>query len=81
MIHLYIFGSAFVIVALTAANVRLVSQGRYLAAFCTGGALSWVWWHNTNLAVHAALLGGGEAYALGAAVGTVLGAWVTRPRR
>ena len=75
--HLSIFARAFIIVALTAGNVRLVSDGRYAWAFFTGGCLSAVWWGNAGLAAHhredRSL---GLAYALGAACGTVTGMWI-----
>ncbi len=72
--YLSVFFRAFLIVGLTAGNVRLVAQRRYLAAFVTGGFLSLVWWGNANLAAqfHGEWLAGG-VYALGAAFGTVTG--------
>lgn len=78
MTYLSVFFRAFVIVSLTAANVRLVSDGRYLAAFGTGGALSAVWWFNTGIAAHNRQRGMWLAYALGAAAGTVFGMWAGR---
>ena len=75
--HLSIFARAFIIVALTAGNVRLVSDGRYLGMFLTGGMLSWVWWQNSGLAsAHRDDRGLQMAYALGAACGTVTGMWI-----
>lgn len=73
-----VFARAWLIVSLTASNVRLVSDGRYLAAFCTGGALSAVWWANTGIAAHNTRRGMWLAYALGAACGTVTGMALAR---
>lgn len=78
MIYLTVFLRAFVVVTLTASNVRLVSDGRYLAAFGTGGALSAVWWFNTGVAAHQTAAGAWLAYALGAACGTVTGMALAR---
>lgn len=64
---------AFLIVTITATNVSMIARGHYLMAFCTGGALSWVWWGNTRTAVRSDVRGAQVAYALGAAAGTVAG--------
>jgi len=76
--YVSVFLRALLIVGLTAANVRLVSDGRYLAAFFTGGALSAVWWGNTGIAAHNQKRGMWLAYAFGAACGTVCGMWLGR---
>lgn len=73
MILLRIFLRAFTIVTCTALNVTQVSAGHFAAAFVTGGALSWVWWGNTQAASRSDDPLAGHAYALGAACGTVCG--------
>lgn len=76
MIYLRLLGRGFVIVALTAANVRQVSQGRYGHAFLVGCAISAVWWWNSRSAAHSDEPGAWLAYALGAGIGTVTGMWL-----
>jgi hypothetical protein len=69
------FGRAFLIVMLTASNVRFIAAGAWGAMFLTGTALSFVWWGNTR----AAAVGGRldrVAYALGAGCGTICGAFL-----
>ena len=66
---------SFLIVTLTAMNVKLVARGLWWPMFASGTLLSWVWWENTKMAN-----GGGRKqqvmYAMGAGCGTVLGAWI-----
>lgn len=78
---LVIWARAFAIVSLTALNVTQVSAGRYLAAFATGGTLSFVWWMNTRIASHASGRAAHFTYAFGAACGTMFGMWVGRMLR
>jgi hypothetical protein len=74
--HLRLFGRAFLIVLLTAANVRLIGRGLYPAAFVTGFGISFVWWLNTRTAAHSEVRGAQLVYSLGAAVGTMAGMWI-----
>lgn len=76
-----VFWRAFLIVMLTAINVTQIGGGHYERAFFSGGALSWVWWHNTRVAALTPESGGQLAYALGAAVGTVVGMFIGRAIR
>lgn len=73
MIYAAIFWRGFVIVFLTAANVRFISRRHYRFAFLTGFGISAVWWINA----HAAAIGNAPrawcVYGFGAAVGTVAG--------
>ncbi len=78
MHYLLLFARAFVLVALTAGNVRQVSQGHYLGAFIVGGILSWVWFGNAHTAAHSQLRFARETYAFGAAVGTICGMYLGR---
>ncbi|MCX6551193.1 MAG: hypothetical protein NTY02_09355 [Acidobacteria bacterium] len=76
---MYAFMRAFVIVALTGANVALIADRAWIPMFCTGTALSFVWWGNAK----AAAVGGRReqiAYALGAGCGTVIGVWAVTAR-
>lgn len=69
------FLRAFLIVSLTAMNVRLIARGMWIPMFLSGGALSWIWWDNTKMAT----TGGRRpqfGYAFGAGCGTVCGAWL-----
>jgi hypothetical protein len=70
------FARAFLIVSLTAANVRLISAGRWLPMFLTGAALSWVWWGNSRCANRESGRLPQLAYAAGAGLGTLTGAWL-----
>jgi len=76
--YLSIFGRAWLIVFLTAANVGFISRGEYVAAFVTGGMLSYVWWTNSRTAAHSTLRFGRIVYAFGAACGTVSGMALAR---
>lgn len=73
MILVKVFGRAFLIVTCTALNVTQVAQHRFLAAFFTGGLLSYIWWTNSRTAAHSEVKHAQIAYALGAAFGTVFG--------
>ncbi len=73
-----IWWRAFSIVTCTALNVTEVTGGHYLAAFFTGGLLSFVWWGNTQRASRSTDRLAGHAYALGAGVGTVTGMFLGR---
>ena len=73
--YLRIFLRAFLIVFLTAANVRLISGGRVVPMFLTGCGISLCWWYNARVAAHSPLPFAGWVYALGAGTGTVAGWW------
>ena len=75
MIALRVFLRGFVLVALVAMNTRQIANGRYVGAFLVGGLISFVWWANSS-ATREQFKGAGALYALGAAVGTVVGMWV-----
>lgn len=75
---LVIWWRAFLIVSITGANVVQISRGHHAAAFCTGGALSFVWWMNARTAAKSEVRGGQWAYAFGAACGTVTGMTIGR---
>lgn len=64
---------AFSIVTCTALNVVQVSNHNFVAAFFTGGLLSYVWWANTKTAAHHTGKYAQYAYAVGAACGTLSG--------
>jgi hypothetical protein len=70
-----LFLRGFLIVALTATNVRLIAQVRYLPAFMCGFLLSAVWWDNARAAQTPGRYAR-EVYACGAACGTVVGLWL-----
>ena len=76
MIYLLIGLRGFVIVFLTACNVVQISRGHYPGAFIIGGAISYVWWGNSHSAAHQKDPYARQAYALGAACGTVVGMFV-----
>jgi hypothetical protein len=65
-------------VTCTALNVSQVAHGHYVAAFFTGGILSYIWWTNTKTAANVAGEQAHWAYALGAACGTVFGMFLGR---
>jgi len=73
MTRLALFGRGFVIVFLTAANVKLISRGLYPWAFVTGFGISAVWWLNAGKASDDRSRLSLLAYAFGAATGTVCG--------
>jgi hypothetical protein len=76
MTFLLLFLRGFLIVALTAMNVKLISRGLYVWAFLTGFSISAVWFSNTGTATDDRRLVCLMAYALGAGAGTVCGMWV-----
>lgn len=78
MIYARIFGRGVLIVFLTAMNIGQIAGGHYGGAFCGGFAISFVWFMNSRTAAHATATYAREAYALGAAVGTITGMWCTR---
>jgi hypothetical protein len=71
-----LFLRAFLLVALTAANVRQISHGNYSGAFVCGGLISLVWYLNVGKASHDQRWEAVLAYSLGAASGTVCGMWL-----
>ena len=77
MIYVRLFLRGLLLVSLTAANVRQVSQGHYAGAFLIGGCISLVWWANSSKD-RPDVRGAGIAYAIGAACGTVCGMWLVR---
>lgn len=76
-----LFLRGFLIVALTAANVRQIAAQRYGSAFLVGVGISLVWWFNSNTAAHSTLTGAAIVYAIGAGFGTVVGMYLTRGSR
>lgn len=76
MIYLYLGLQGFVIVFLTSLNVVQIARGHYASAFVVGGAISWVWFGNSRTAAHSQATYARQAYALGAAIGTVTGMFV-----
>ena len=78
MTHAKLFARGFVIVALTAANVRAISALHYPWAFAGGFGISFIWFGNSKTAAHVNTPYAREVYALGAALGTVFGMWLGR---
>lgn len=74
--HVRVFGRGWMLVTLTACNIRQIASGHYARSFAVGAAISAVWWLNARTAGH----DGGRwmwlAYALGAGCGTVTGMWL-----
>jgi hypothetical protein len=78
---LRLWGRGFSIVFFTAMNVSFIAKGRYVLAFLTALAISWLWWHNTRRSVHGVHVQGSAIwYGLGAACGTVTGMWLSSLR-
>jgi len=73
-----VFGRGFLIVTLTASNVGQIAGHHWGGAFLGGFAISFVWWGNSRTAARAECPYAREAYALGAACGTVCGMWLVR---
>lgn len=73
-----LFGRGFLIVALTSANVRQISQGHYISALIVGFGISLVWWFNSRQAAHSDLPFAGLVYASGAGLGTLTGMFLGR---
>jgi hypothetical protein len=75
-LHASLFLRAAAIVTATAANVRLIAAGHVWAMALTGFAISWIWVANTRAVVRFDTPLSREAYACGAAAGTLLGWWL-----
>lgn len=78
MRHARLFARGFVIVTLTAFNVKSISHGAYLQALVGGFGISFVWFGNSRTAAHSDVRFAREVYAAGAALGTVFGMWLGR---
>lgn len=78
MIHLLLALRGFTIVLLTSLNVVQIAGGHYGGAFVVGGAISWVWFGNSRTAAHSQAPYARQAYALGAALGTIAGMFIGR---
>jgi len=78
--HAYgvVFFRAWLIVMFTAMNVTFISRANWVMMFLTGFAISFTWWWNSRTAAHSELPYGGWLYGVGAATGTVMGAWIAR---
>lgn len=77
MIYGRIFLRGFLIVLLTALNVGQIAGRHYGGALVGGFLISFVWFGNSRTAAFAEARFSREAYALGAACGTVCGMWLT----
>lgn len=75
-VYAQLFLRGFTIVSLTAANVVNLTQHHWTAAFLTGGGISLVWRWNARNAIEVRTLAADLAYASGAAVGTLCGAFL-----
>ena len=73
-----LFLRAFLLVTLTAANVRQISHSHYAGAFVCGAAISFVWFLNVGKASDDRRWLSALVYALGAGCGTLFGMWLTR---
>jgi hypothetical protein len=71
-----IFWRGWLIVTLTAMNVRQIAGGHYLHAFIVGFGISLVWWFNSRNAAKSELVGAGLVYAIGAGLGTLTGMYL-----
>jgi hypothetical protein len=76
--YLMLFGRAFLQVALIAANIVQVAKGQYVGMFIVGAAISFLWFGNAREAGRSELPGAAVIYALGAGMGTVTGAILSR---
>lgn len=76
MTYYGLFWRGFLIVTLTAFNVRSISHGAYVAALLGGFGISFVWFGNSRTAAHSDLRWAREVYAFGAALGTIFGMWL-----
>lgn len=74
--YLRVFARGLLYVTLTAFNVGSISHAHYGQALAGGFVISWLWWRNSWTAAHLELPFGREAYAAGAALGTVLGMYL-----
>lgn len=75
-VYLRLFARGFVIVCLTATNVKQIATGHVLAAFVVGFGISAVWWFNSRSAANSDAPAAWVAYALGAGLGTIAGMWI-----
>lgn len=78
MTQLAIFARGFIIVTLTSTNIGQIAGRHWLGAFLGGFGISFVWWMNSRTAAHSDAMFAREAYALGAASGTVFGMWLVK---
>jgi hypothetical protein len=78
MTYVRLFCRGFVLVAMTALNVRSIAHGHYVLALLGGFGISFVWFGNSRTAAHSELRWAREVYAAGAACGTVTGMWLGR---
>lgn len=76
MLYARLFGRGWLIVSLTAANVKQIASGHYGPAFVVGCSISAVWWFNSRNAARSDAPGAWIAYALGAGLGTLTGMWL-----
>ena len=70
------FLRAFAIVTVTAGNVVLIAARAWLPMAVTGALLSFIWWGNAQAANREKGRAHQVAYAAGAGLGTVTGAWL-----
>lgn len=66
------------IVSPTAANIVFIARGRWGLMALSGFAISAIWWRNAHAAAHRDQPWAWAAYGLGAAAGTLLGAWIAQ---
>lgn len=78
MSYVRLFVRGFVIVALVSLNTRHIAALHYPWACAGGFGISFVWFGNSRTAAHSELRWAREAYASGAALGTVFGMWLGR---
>jgi hypothetical protein len=76
--YLALFGRSFLQVSLVAANVVQIAKGQYVGMFVVGAAISFLWFGNARQAGRSELPGAAVIYALGAGMGTVTGAILSR---
>lgn len=73
--HARIFARGFLIVAFTAGNISMIAREQWVGMFISGFLVSYLWWGNA-LATRAAIPRAAMTYGLGAAAGTLVGAWL-----
>jgi hypothetical protein len=71
--YLGIVGRGFMVVSLVAANTAQVAGHHFIGACVVGFAISYLWFSNARVAGRTDLRWAREAYACGAAAGTVFG--------
>jgi hypothetical protein len=76
--YLSIVSRGFLVVSLVAANTVQVAGHHFAGAGVVGFAISYLWFSNARVAGRTDLVWAREAYAAGAAMGTVFGMWVTQ---